>query len=92
MQVFETFQEIVDKHNIVIALGTFDGLHLGHQAVIQRALDYAKSRGGQTMVITFSDHPFSIVCPERVPLQIVTQQEKCVLLENAQFCRAYNAQ
>ncbi len=54
MQIFTTLNK---NPNLSLALGFFDGVHLGHQAVIKSAVDYAKENGGKSAVITFVDHP-----------------------------------
>lgn len=64
-----------------VALGTFDGLHLGHQDVIGTARDYAKRQGDKLAVFTFSNHPLSLICPEKTPLALVTPEQKYELLE-----------
>lgn len=54
MQIFTTLNK---NPNLSLALGFFDGVHLGHQAVIKTAVDYAKENGSKSAVITFYDHP-----------------------------------
>ena len=66
---------------IVLAAGTFDGLHLGHQALIRRAMEEAASLGGTAVVVTFDRHPASIVRPDRAPRLLTTNDEKIALLE-----------
>ena len=65
---------------ITIALGTFDGIHVGHRKIISRAVDIAKQINGTSVVFTFSNHPLSMVAPERCPLQLVTQDDKAELI------------
>jgi len=55
----------------VVAIGNFDGVHRGHQAVLQRALDEAKARGVPALVLTFEPHPRKVFRPE-VPLFVLT--------------------
>lgn len=59
-----------------VALGTFDGIHIGHQTIISRAVKLAKSMNGSSVVFTFSNHPLSIIAPEKCPLQIMSQDSK----------------
>ena len=49
--------ELNKNPNLSLALGYFDGVHLGHQAVIGKAVEYARTNGGKSAVITFRDHP-----------------------------------
>lgn len=44
----------------VVALGTFDGVHIGHQSLVRRAVDIARSRGWRSVVYTFENHPRSV--------------------------------
>lgn len=65
----QIFTELKKNPNLSLALGFFDGVHLGHKAVIQSAVDFAKQNGNKSAVITFSDHPccyFWGVCPKYI--------------------------
>jgi len=62
----------------VIAIGIFDGVHAGHQQII----DIAKHLGDVT-VITFDPHPASVIAPERTPTQLVTIKDRIELLKKA---------
>lgn len=66
----------------VIALGTFDGLHLGHTDVINTAIDYAERSGLKLAVFTFSNHPLALIRPDLVPVRIISAEEKIKLLES----------
>lgn len=55
----------------VVAIGNFDGVHRGHQAVLQRALDEARRRGVGALALTFEPHPRKLFRPE-VPLFVLT--------------------
>ena len=67
---------------MVIALGTFDGLHLGHTDVINTAKDYAERNGLKLAVFTFSNHPLALIRPDLVPVRIISAEEKIKLLES----------
>ena len=41
----------------VAAIGTFDGVHLGHRAIIARVMEMARRSGGRSLVLTFANHP-----------------------------------
>lgn len=60
-----------DLRGGVVAIGNFDGVHRGHQAVLERALDEARHRRVPALVLTFEPHPRSVFRPE-VPLFILT--------------------
>ena len=66
----------------VIALGTFDGLHLGHTDVINTARNYAERSGLMLAVFTFSNHPLALIRPDLVPVRIISAEEKIKLLES----------
>jgi riboflavin kinase/FMN adenylyltransferase len=52
---------------VVVALGNFDGVHLGHQAVLRRAVEEARSRGTKVVVATFKPHPRAVLWPGTEP-------------------------
>ena len=52
-------------HRPVVALGTFDGVHLGHQQIIRAAVSCAKKIGAHCAVITFDPHPQEVIVPEK---------------------------
>jgi riboflavin kinase / FMN adenylyltransferase len=54
-----------------LALGVFDGVHIGHQAVIQRAVDAAEKRGGLAGLLTFDPHPIRVIAPAKAPASLL---------------------
>jgi riboflavin kinase/FMN adenylyltransferase len=64
-----------------LAIGVFDGVHLGHQAVIRQAVHTARASEGLAVVVTFDRHPNCVVAPDRVPLAISTLAQKLRALE-----------
>ena len=81
MEIVKKIIALNEKYpKITIALGTFDGIHMGHQKIISRAVDLAKQINGTSVVFTFSNHPLSVVAPQRCPLQLVTQDDKAELI------------
>ncbi len=60
-------------HPITLAMGCFDGVHLGHQKVISTAVEQAKERGGEAWVFTFNPHPAKVLVPEKAPPLISAQ-------------------
>jgi riboflavin kinase / FMN adenylyltransferase len=67
---------------IVLAIGVFDGVHLGHQAVIRRALDDAKKLGGSAVVVTFDPHPARVLRPEKAPRLLTSTPHKIRLIRS----------
>ncbi len=65
-----------------LALGVFDGVHVGHQAVIKRAVDAAARDGGKSFVVTFSPHPIRVIAPEKAPAALLaTLDEKAAVVK-----------
>ena len=60
----------------VVAIGVFDGLHLGHQKVIARARGLADEHVATLVVVTFDPHPARVLAPERAPLLIGTLEQR----------------
>lgn len=63
-----------------LAIGTFDGVHVGHRAVIGRALELARERGLTGAVLTFDRHPLAVLAPERAPRLLTSPAEKARLI------------
>ncbi len=66
----------------VLTLGSFDGIHLGHQLLLQRVVQDAKALGGSSVVLTFEPHPLKILAPEHAPRLILTHKDKMLLLQS----------
>lgn len=65
-----------------LALGVFDGVHLGHQEVIGRAVSAAREHGGQAGVLTFDPYPLSVLAPEKAPKRLLASLDhKARILE-----------
>jgi riboflavin kinase/FMN adenylyltransferase len=62
-------------HRAVVALGMFDGVHVGHQALIKRTVALAKAMEAQSVICTFDRHPMSVICPERAPQALLPLHE-----------------
>ena len=60
----------------VVAIGTFDGVHLGHQKLISRAVELAREAGVFSVVFTFRNHPMSVIAPDREPLSLYPLEER----------------
>ncbi|MGE3540813.1 MAG: bifunctional riboflavin kinase/FAD synthetase [Candidatus Tectimicrobiota bacterium] len=64
----------------VLALGNFDGVHRGHQAIFQHVLARAQAIQGTSMVFTFEPHPLAVLAPERAPRLLTTAAQKMRLI------------
>jgi len=67
---------------VFLAIGVFDGVHLGHRAVILRALEGAKKAGGNAVVVTFDPHPVRILRPDVAPRLLTSTQHKIRLIHD----------
>lgn len=67
---------------VVLAAGAFDGVHLGHQAVIARAIGRARDAGGEAWVMTFDPHPLKILKPDAAPAMLTSTPHKLRILHN----------
>ena len=65
-----------DGRGVCLAIGVFDGVHLGHQHIIRQTLEDARRQGALAVVLTFDRHPNAVVAPERMPSLIQTLPQK----------------
>ncbi|MDR7520869.1 MAG: bifunctional riboflavin kinase/FAD synthetase [Armatimonadota bacterium] len=65
---------------VCLALGTFDGVHLGHRAVIRTVCEAAAQEDGDAVVLTFDPHPLTIIAPPEAPFLLTTLEERVALL------------
>ncbi len=79
MRIFRDLNNLPTFQNAVLTIGTYDGVHIGHQSILQRINDLAKAIGGESILITFHPHPRMIVNDKKVAL-LSTLEEKCKLL------------
>ena len=66
---------------VCIAIGVFDGVHLGHQALIRRVMAEAETLGGSAVALTFHPHPMRVVRPEAAPRLLTSTPHKIRLIE-----------
>lgn len=64
------------SRKVCLAIGVFDGVHLGHQQIIRQTVSDARQHDAVALVVTFDRHPNAIVAPERVPPQIYSRSQK----------------
>jgi len=67
-------------NNPVLTIGTFDGVHLGHQKVISRLKDFAAAYNGESVVFTFYPHPRLVTSPGETNLRLLTTREEKIQL------------
>lgn len=84
MEVYKSTNEFFSEDPIVLTIGTFDGVHAGHRAVIDVLSKKAKEIGGKTALLTFHPHPRVILHPDNHGLKLLnTIEERMALLEGA---------
>jgi len=66
----------------VVTMGNFDGIHLGHQALIDGAVEDARSSRIPSVVLTFEPHPLQVLAPERAPKMLLSHKDKMELLRS----------
>jgi riboflavin kinase/FMN adenylyltransferase len=81
MQVLRSIPELSQLPGpLFTAIGVFDGVHLGHQAVISTSARHAKETGGTPLVVTFDPHPAKILRPQEAPRLLTATQHKIELI------------
>ncbi|MBW6483032.1 MAG: bifunctional riboflavin kinase/FAD synthetase [Vicingaceae bacterium] len=84
MKIYSNIQKFTAINNAVITIGTFDGVHCGHNVIIEKLKKAAHQIGGETVVLTFFPHPRMVVFPDDNDLKLInTIEERTLLLEKA---------
>jgi riboflavin kinase/FMN adenylyltransferase len=82
VNVFQDFHSIEKIHHPVITIGTFDGVHIGHQKIINQLNEEAEKINGESVLFTFYPHPRMVLYPESHGIKLIqTQEEKMAKLE-----------
>lgn len=83
MQLFRSIAELSQFPGpLFLAIGVFDGVHLGHQAVISTSARHAGEAGGTPVVVTFDPHPAKVLRPNDAPHLLTATQHKIALIRN----------
>lgn len=69
----------------VVAIGNFDGVHVGHQIIFHKTAELARRNGGTSIAFTFEPHPLKIISPEKVPPLLTTFRKKMELIEECEI-------
>jgi riboflavin kinase/FMN adenylyltransferase len=81
MRILRSIPELAEVPGpVFLAIGVFDGVHRGHQAVISTAARHAKEAGGTAVVVTFDPHPAKILRPDRTPRLLTATSHKIALI------------
>lgn len=68
------------RGRVVATIGFFDGIHVGHQAILAEVVTRARARGEPGVVVTFEPHPLRVLAPDRAPRLLLTDDQKIALL------------
>ncbi len=83
----EIYRSIAEAHgnlpNSAVAIGNFDGVHLGHRRLLDTAKALARAAGSKAALLTFEPHPASVLSPQFAPARIASVPRKLQLLEEA---------
>jgi len=83
MKIIHAANELnAGTRKVCLAIGFFDGVHLGHQQIIRQTITDARQQEANALVITFDRHPSAIVAPQRVPLLIYALSQKLRVIES----------
>jgi len=80
MEVFRHFES--QKNPCVMTIGNYDGIHLGHQSLINQVIELSKDKGMQSAVMTFEPHPREFFQPNEAPSRIISLREKLEFFES----------
>ena len=83
MQIIRGIENIPTLHNAVVTVGAFDGVHLGHQRILEEVKAQATQIGGVSVVLTFDPHPQQVLCPTYNLLLLNSIEEKITFIEQA---------
>ncbi len=72
-----------EQGQVVATIGNFDGIHLGHQKIIERVVSKGKELGLRKVVITFDPHPARVIFPSKAPGLILNRHQKIRILEES---------
>lgn len=82
MKVYKNIKDFKGVKNPIVTVGTFDGVHVGHQKLIQKIKETAKKENGESVLLTFFPHPRTVVFPDNKDLKLInTLEEKILLLQ-----------
>ncbi|EEG76777.1 bifunctional riboflavin kinase/FAD synthetase [Dethiobacter alkaliphilus] len=82
MEIIQGIQSFRKKCDgcAVVALGNFDGVHLGHREIINTTVKTAKKHGAKSAVLIFSPHPLSVLAPDKAPALLMTMEDRIHML------------
>ncbi len=88
MQVFRHLPS-QQREPLTLAIGNFDGMHLGHQALLQANIHEAFREGKTPAIMTFEPHPREFFTPQNAPARLSTLREKLEFFQEAGIAKVY---
>ena len=77
MRIYHSIEDFPSDVNTIVTIGTFDGVHKGHQIIINRINEIAKKKAMESVVLTFDPHPRHVIYPDDQELRLIhTLEEK----------------
>ena len=81
MKIFNSISKFQSQLPTVVTIGTFDGVHIGHQKIIEKIIDNAQNANCESLILTFFPHPRMVLAHESSVKLLNTMNEKIELLE-----------
>jgi riboflavin kinase/FMN adenylyltransferase len=88
VRVHDLSRAVPSPQGSVVTIGAYDGVHVGHQAVLRLCSELARARGHEAVCLTFDRHPAEVVRPDSAPCQLTTLEQKLELLDATGFLDA----
>lgn len=80
MQIINNVANVIKDKNTILTLGTFDGIHLGHQEIIKKMINISSEKGLRNFVVTFHPHPRRVVSPkQKIKLLSLPEEQEKIL-------------
>jgi len=76
LKLYHNLSEFNPTIKAIVTVGTFDGVHIGHQELLSRIRELAQKEGGETVLLTFSPHPRIVLFPDDNDLKLLTTMEE----------------
>ena len=83
MSIYDALEPPSPRHDSIVTIGVFDGVHRGHRHVLARLIDEADRTGRISIVVTFRNHPASVLRPGSGPRLLTSVEERVLLIEKA---------
>ena len=76
MKIYNSIEEFIPKFKVALTLGTFDGVHIGHQSIIEKLNEVAEKINGESVLMTFYPHPRHVLRPNNQKLKLLSTIEE----------------